>query len=288
MVQLPPGAGVQDIARQLEDAGAVSSALLFQLGARLEGRERQLKAGEYLLKVGLSPNAIIDMLRRGDVLLHKIAVPEGLTVKQIYGIVQQADVLAGDLPPPVPEGTLMPATYSVPRGEPRAKVVDRMHGGMEKLLADLWAKRDPDYPLTAPEQALTLASIIEKETALPAEYPLVASVFLNRLKKGMRLQTDPTVIYGLTDGAGALGRPLTTADLQADSPYNTYRVEGLPPSPIANPGKGALEAALHPAATDYLYFVADGSGGHAFARTLEEHNRNVAKWRKLEKQPGAG
>ena len=158
-----------------------------------------------------------------------------------------------------------------------------MQAGMRKALDELWPARTPDLPLTGPEEGLTLASIVEKETALPAEYPLVASVMVNRLRRGMKLQTDPTVIYGLTQGAGALGRDLTTADLDADHAWNTYRVIGLPPSPIANPGRAALAAALKPATTDYLYFVADGTGGHAFATTLDEHNRNVAKWRKLQK-----
>ena len=166
----------------------------------------------------------------------------------------------------------------------RERTVGRMRAGMEKALADLWPRRAPDLPIETPEQALTLASIIEKETSVPREYPLVASVMVNRLRRGMKLQTDPTVIYGLTKGAGALGRELTTADIAADSPWNTYKIPGLPPSPIANPGRAALEAALHPADTGYLYFVADGSGGHAFAKSLDEHNRNVAKWRKLNRQ----
>jgi UPF0755 protein len=282
-VEFPTGTGVSGIAKRLAETGAVDSPLLFQLAVRRLGQERRLRAGEYALDPQMSPAAIIDRLVRGDILLHRIAVPEGRTVREVYAILETADMLTGDLPAPPPEGSLLPETYLVPRGEPRAKVVERMRTGMRKVLDELWPARTPDLPLTGPEQGLTLASIVEKETALPAEYPLVASVMVNRLRRGMKLQTDPTVIYGLTQGAGALGRDLTTADLEADHAWNTYRVQGLPPSPIANPGRAALAAALKPATTDYLYFVADGTGGHAFATTLDEHNRNVARWRKLQR-----
>jgi UPF0755 protein len=285
VVHLPPGTGVAGIARRLEEAGAVDSALLFQLAVRRLGQERRLRAGEYALEPGATPAALVDLLASGKVLLHRIAVPEGLTVKEVYALLERAEPLAGPLPsPPPPEGTLMPETYLVPRGEERARIVERMRADMRRTLDELWPGRAPDLPLAGPEEALVLASIIEKETSVPAEYPLVASVFANRLRRGMRLQTDPTVIYGLTGGAGPLGRELTGADLDAAHAWNTYRIDGLPPSPIANPGRGALEAALRPAETDYLYFVADGSGGHAFAATLEEHNRNVARWRRLSRE----
>jgi UPF0755 protein len=288
VVDLPTGLGVAGIGERLAVAGAIESPLLFQVGVRLLGEERNLRAGEYELKAGQSPKAIIDQLARGEILLHRIAVPEGLTVKEVLGLLEAAEPLAGPVPEPPPEGTLLPETYLVPRGEPRARIVERMRSDMAKLLAGHWETRAPDLPLTSPEQALVLASIIEKETAIPAEYPLVASVFVNRLRRGMRLQTDPTVIYGLTSGAGPLGRALTTADLAIDHPWNTYVIAGLPPSPIANPGEAALAAALHPAETDYLYFVADGSGRHAFAATLEEHNRNVARWRRLQREAPKG
>jgi UPF0755 protein len=282
-VEFPTGAGVAGIARRLAETGAVDSPLLFQLAVRRLGQERRLRAGEYALDPQMSPAAIIDRLVRGDILLHRIAVPEGRTVLEVYAILKAADVLSGDLPAPSAEGSLLPETYLVPRGEPRARVVERMRTGMRKALDEFWPTRAPDLPLSGPDEALTLASIVEKETAVPAEYPLVAGVMVNRLRRGMKLQTDPTVIYGLTQGAGALGRDLTTADLDADHAWNTYRVQGLPPSPIANPGRAALAAALNPATTDFLYFVADGTGGHAFATTLEEHNRNVAKWRRLQR-----
>jgi UPF0755 protein len=288
VVTLPPGTGVAGIAGRLADAGAVDSPLLFRLGARLTGRDRALKAGEYALRPGMSPAAIVALLASGEVLLHKVAVPEGLTVREVWALLGSSEVLAGELPqPPPPEGALLPETYLVPRGEARARLAGKMREDMSRELEAAWVARAPDLPLRTPEEALTLASIIEKETRVPEEYPLVASVFVNRLRRGMRLQTDPTVIYALTGGAGArdLGRELTTADLELDHPYNTYKVAGLPPGPIANPGRGALAAALRPADTSYLYFVADGTGGHAFARTLEEHGRNVARWRRIKDRP---
>ena len=286
VVHLPAGTGVASIAGRLAEAGAVDHPLLFRLGARLTGRDRELKAGEYALRPGMSPASIVDLLSRGEVLLHKVAVPEGLTVREVWALLASSEVLAGDLPPPPPEGTLLPETYLVPRGEARGKVAGRMREDMRRELEAAWASRAPDLPLRTPEEALTLASIIEKETRVPAEYPLVASVFVNRLRRGMRLQTDPTVIYGVSRGR-PLGRGLRRSELQTLTPYNTYLIAGLPPGPIANPGRGALAAALRPADTGYLYFVADGTGGHAFARTLEEHGRNVARWRRVKGRPAA-
>jgi UPF0755 protein len=285
-IDLPRGTGVGGIAVRLAEAGAITHPRAFALLARLTGRDRALKAGEYVLEPGMSPDAILTLLESGKVVLHPVAVPEGLTVHEVMAIVAAADVLTGDLPPPPPEGTLLPDTWLVPRSETRTAVIERMRAAMAEELARVWAARAPDLPLRTPEEVLTLASIIEKETALPAEYPLVAAVFVNRLRKGMPLQTDPTVIYALAVGKGPLGRELTRADLQVNHPYNTYRNPGLPPGPIANPGRAALAAAVAPAGVDYLYFVADGTGGHAFAATLAEHNRNVAKWRKLRRDNG--
>ncbi|MGD9509212.1 MAG: endolytic transglycosylase MltG [Geminicoccaceae bacterium] len=285
-VELPLGTGVGGIAARLAAAGAIEHPRAFALLARLTRRDRALRAGEYKLEPGMSPDAILTLLESGKIVLHPIAVPEGLTVNEVLALVGAADVLTGELPPAPPEGTLLPDTWLVPRGETRTDVVERMHAAMSEELTRVWATRQPDLPVQTPEQVLTLASIIEKETAVPAEYPLVAAVFVNRLRKGMPLQTDPTVIYALADGKGPLGRELTRADLQVDHPYTTYRNPGLPPGPIANPGRAALAAAVAPADVDYLYFVADGSGGHAFATTLAEHNRNVAKWRKLRRDNG--
>jgi UPF0755 protein len=285
-VELPRGSGVAAIAAKLADAGAIEHPWAFAALARATGCDRGLKAGEYAIEPGMSPQDILALLESGRVLLHPVAVPEGLTVHEVYGVLRASDVLSGDLPPLPREGTLLPETYLVPRDEARARLVERMRADMRAALDQLWAGRDPDLPLRTPEEALTLASIIEKETAKPEEYRLVAAVFVNRLRRGMKLQTDPTVIYALADGQGALGRELTRADLAVDHPYNTYVVDGLPPGPIANPGRAALAAAFDPAPVDYLYFVADGSGGHAFAATLEEHNRNVARWRKLRRNGG--
>ena len=285
-IELPRGTGVGAIAMRLFEAGAIRYPRAFALLARASGRDRALKAGEYALEPGMSPDAILGLLESGKVALHPVAVPEGLTVHEVLALVAAADVLTGDLPPAPPEGSLLPDTWLVTRGETRSDLVERMRAAMGEELAKVWAARQPNLPLTSPEELLTLASIIEKETAVAAEYPLVAAVFVNRLRKGMPLQTDPTVIYALTDGRGPLGRELLRADLQVDHPYNTYRIPGLPPGPIANPGRAALAAAAAPAAVDYLYFVADGSGGHAFAASLSEHNRNVAKWRKLKRDDG--
>jgi UPF0755 protein len=285
-VDLPRGTGVSAIAARLAEAGAIDHPRAFALLARLTGRDRSLKAGEYALEPGISPDAVMALLASGKVVLHPVAVPEGLTVHEVYALLAAADILFGDLPPPPPEGTLLPDTWLVPRGESRTAVVARMRDAMTAELGKVWAVRAPDLLLGSPEEVLTLASIIEKETAVPAEYHLVAAVFVNRLHRGMPLQTDPTVIYALAEGRGPLGRELTLADLQVDHPYNTYLIPALPPGPIANPGRAALAAAVAPAEVDYLYFVADGTGGHAFATTLAEHNRNVAKWRKLRQGGG--
>jgi UPF0755 protein len=212
---------------------------------------------------------------------RRLTVAEGLTVAEVFRLLAETEALSGDLPEPPPEGSLLPETYFYALGDDRAELVRRMQRGMRRLLDQLWPARAEALPLTERQQALILASIVDKETGVAAERGAVAAVFHNRLRQGMRLQSDPTVIYGLTDGNGPLDRELTRADWQHDSPYNTYRIEGLPPGPIGNPGRAALEAVLNPDDVDYLYFVADGSGGHAFGRTLDEHNRNVAKWRRI-------
>ncbi len=199
-------------------------------------------------------------------------------------MVAAAEGLSGETGPVPPEGSLLPETYHYSWNDDRAALVERMQTGMEVVLAELWPERAEGLPINTPEEAVILASIVEKETGVAEERPLVASVFVNRLKRGMRLQSDPTVVYGLTNGQRPLGRTLTFRDLDRPSPYNTYTNGGLPPGPIANPGRAALEAVLHPAESRYLYFVADGTGGHAFAKTLVEHNRNVAKWRKIQRQ----
>jgi UPF0755 protein len=283
VVYLPRGTGVTAIAERLREAGVIEHPLAFLVALRLSGRDRGLRAGEYRFAPGMSPEEVAALLESGRTVLHRVTVPEGLTVREVYALLEQASVLVGDLPPLPGEGELLPETYLVPRDEARARIVEQMRHGMREALDQAWANRAEDLPLASPEELLILASIIEKETSVEAEYPLVAGVFVNRLRRGMRLQTDPTVIYGLTEGSGPLGRALTRADLQTEHAFNTYLIDGLPPGPIANPGRRAIEAAARPARTDYLYFVADGSGGHAFARTLEEHNRNVRRWRELQR-----
>ena len=280
VVLLPRGTGLAGIAARLGDAGVVDRPWLLQLAARLFERDRRLQAGEYAFPPGASPDQVLARLESGEVVLHAVTLAEGLTVAEVFASLAANDVLDGDLPLPPGEGTLLPETFLVPRGQPRGKLVEQMQAGMREALAQAWEGRADGLPLRSPEELLVLASIIEKETARPDEYPLVAAVFVNRLRKGMPMQTDPTVIYAITEGKGPLGRPLNRADLETAHPYNTYRNPGLPPGPIANPGRGALQAAGHPAEVGYLYFVADGKGGHAFATTLAEHNRNVARWRR--------
>ncbi len=283
VVHLPRGAGIAEITRRLEAAGVVRRPWLFRLHLALSGRDRQLRAGEYRFEPGMTLAAAVQRMVRGEVLLHPIRIPEGLTVAQVYQRLAASEVLAGELPPMPEEGGLLPDTWLVPRDYPRRLLVARMQQAMREALAEAWAQRRPDLPLKSPRELLILASIVEKETARPEEYPLVAAVYINRLRRGMKLQADPTVIYALTRGRGPLGRRLTRKDLELDDPYNTYRYPGLPPGPIANPGRAVLMATARPAEVDYLYFVADGTGGHRFARTYAEHRRNVRAWRRWQR-----
>jgi UPF0755 protein len=281
---VPRGAGVEAIARELATAGVIDDALLFRLGVRYLDKARALKAGEYAFSAGVSMEGVVEILAGGRTVARRLTVAEGLTSAEVAALVAAAEGLAGEVGPVPPEGSLLPETYHYSWADERAALIARMRRDLDDLLAELWPGRDPGVPLKGPEEAIVLASIVEKETGVPEERPLVASVFVNRLRLGMRLQSDPTVVYGLTGGQGPLGRPLSKKDLATPGPYNTYMVGGLPPGPIANPGRAALEATLHPAQTNYLYFVADGNGGHVFAETLDEHNHNVAKWRRLQKK----
>lgn len=276
------GERVEEIAGALQQEAIIADPFFFKLGVWIS--RTRIKAGEYDIPPASSIRSILKILREGKPILRKLTVPEGLTSFDILALLHSSQYLEGDLPElPPPEGSLLPETYFFERGENRSALLDRLMQAMRDKLAQLWAARDPDLPLKDVEEALILASLVEKETSLPEERSRIAAVFYNRLSKGMKLQTDPSVIYALTSGKAKLERPLTRGDLAYESPYNTYWVEGLPPAPIANPGVDSITAVLHPIKSKELYFVADGTGGHAFAETLEQHNRNVAKWRKLQK-----
>jgi len=274
------GEGFQGIVAELVRQGAIDDPILFEGIAAALGSGRTFKAGEYSFPANATPHKIMGMIASGKVVVHKVTIPEGLTVREITKILMAEPALEGEVPADIKEGSLMPETYHFTRGEKRQEVIARMQAAMKLTVDGLWQKRKPDPLITTPEQALTLASIVEKETGVVAERGHVASVFLNRLRLGMKLQSDPTVVYGMEAAMGApLGRALTTVDLQTPTAYNTYVIAGLPPGPIANPGKAAIEAVMNPPDTSDLYFVATGSGGHNFASSLEEHNRNVQAYR---------
>jgi len=279
---IEPGMGVKRVSRLAYEAGLVAAPWHFNLLVRLQGMERSLLSGEYEVLPGQTLEQTLMQIRKRDVYLHRLVIPEGQSVSEVMDILKGAHGLDLEgLTAPV-EGSLLPDTYFYERGDSAVAVVKRMKNAMTDALLAAWELRDADLPFASVEEALVMASIVEKETAVPNERPLVAAVFINRLRKGMRLQSDPTVIYGITAGQ-PLDRPISRADLRTLTPYNTYRVSGLPPTAIANPGRDSIEAVMNPADVPYLYFVADGTGGHAFASTLDEHNRNVARWRQIER-----
>jgi UPF0755 protein len=249
------------------------------------GRTAQLKAGEYAFPPHASEAQVVDMLVAHKALEHRLTIPEGLTSDAAVALVKADPTLTGDVPV-VPEGSLLPETYLFERGTTRAELLARMHKAQEALLAQVWPKRKEGLPFASQEDALKLASIVEKETAIPSERPRIAAVFINRLQNGMKLESDPTIIYGLTKGV-PLGHPLRQSELATPNPYSTYQIAGLPPTPISNPGRDAIQAVLNPSDSQELYFVANGTGGHVFAKTAAEHQRNVAQWRKIEQQPSA-
>ncbi len=279
-VVLPAGSGLQEIAEDLRRAGVIRSAPIFMAAAQASGAARSLKAGEYAFPSRDSLARVIGIIRAGAIVRHLITIPEGVTSEEVAEILARAPFLTGAAPSP-PEGTVLPETYEARYGEDRASVLERMMGARDSLVASLWRHRRPGLPYASPADAVILASIVEKETAKPDERPRIAAVFINRLAKGMKLESDPTVIYGLT-GGWPLGHGLRASELAAPTPYNTYVIAGLPPTPIANPGRASLAAVLDPPTTDSLYFVADGTGGHVFSATLEDHQRNVAHWRAIE------
>jgi UPF0755 protein len=288
-VLLSPGSGLNAIAAQLEREDFISNRYLFRAAVIATRGERRLKAGEYAIPARASMRDIYAMLREGRVIQHAITFAEGLTSAMIVETLAKSEVLEGEVTPP-PEGTLLPETYQVVRGASRQAVLDRMTKAQNDLLDRLWEGRAEGLPFDTREEAIILASIVEKETGVPEERKRVAAVFVNRLKRGMRLESDPTIIYGISQGVpltNARGERRTIRRSELDNPdnlYNTYRIDGLPPGPICNPGADSIAAVLNPAETNDLFFVADGTGGHVFAATLAEHNRNVAAWRRIERE----
>ncbi|WP_298163449.1 endolytic transglycosylase MltG [Brevundimonas sp.] len=281
VVTLPSGSGVSAIAATLKNAGVIRSVDMFKAAATLTGADRRLRAGEYEVPTRASLKAVIGLLTDGRVVRHFVTIPEGWSSAQAVDILNAEAILTGTIDEVPEEGSLWADTYEISRGETRASVIARMQRDAADNLAELWAKRSPNTVVRTPEEAVILASIVEKETGLARERPRVAAVFTNRLRIGMRLESDPTIIYGITKGR-PLGRGIRLSELQRDTGWNTYLIDGLPPTPIANPGRQALEAVLNPPATQDLFFVADGTGGHAFARTYEEHLMNVSRWRAIE------
>ncbi|WP_019223867.1 endolytic transglycosylase MltG [Bartonella rattaustraliani] len=283
VVLIYPGMGIREIASLLEKHALIRSSDVFVYGVGYHQKTTHLKAGEYLIPAHASMQDIMDIFVKGKSIEYTFTVPEGLTVQQVFDRLIANEILVGDLPKALPpEGSLMTDTVHFIRGTTRKEIINRLREGQTKLVHAIWAMRSPDLPIKSIDEFVILASIVEKETGIAAERPKIAAVFYNRLAKHMRLQSDPTVIYGLFGGKGLpAGRAIYRSDLEKETPYNTYKIYGLPPTAIANPGKDSLKAVAHSPKSDVLYFVADGSGGHVFSRTLEEHNINVRKWRAL-------
>lgn len=287
IVLIERGMGVSSIAQRLTDENVIASPFVFKIITKLSDHKRPLKAGEYEFTAAIPMMDALLMMQDGQIYERKVTLPEGLTSWQIVEILKAREDMSGEIAEVPADGALLPQTYPYIRNDDRAAMLGRMQAAMTKTVEELWPAREEGLPLRSENEALTLASIVEKETGVASERKRVAGVFINRLRRGMPLQSDPTVIYAMTmgeiqnDGQGPIGRRLLSKDLDVDSPYNTYRYPGLPPAPIANPGRESIEAVLHPEVHDFVYFVADGTGGHVFARTLAEHNSNVARWRKI-------
>jgi UPF0755 protein len=288
VVFIPRNTGASEIASLLQQEGVINSATMFEISHYLSGR-KPLKAGEYLFKASASVEDVRDVLSDGRSIQHRITLPEGLTSEQIVGRLMENDILVGEVRTIPREGALLPDTYPFERGTTREQLLSRIEQAQRRMLQEIWSRRSPDVPVRTPNDLVILASIVEKETGRSDERTRVAAVFINRLNRGMRLESDPTIIYGLVGGKGTLGRGIAASEIRAPTPYNTYVINGLPPGPIANPGRASLEATANPSRTRDLFFVADGTGGHAFAETYEQHQRNVARWRQIERgeQPAA-
>ncbi|KAI95407.1 aminodeoxychorismate lyase [Rhodomicrobium udaipurense JA643] len=281
---VPRGEGVSAIARRLEQEGIINDRWTFFIAARYFKVHDKIKAGEYNIKAEASLRDVLDTLVEGKSILYSVSVPEGLTSWQVIERLKANPDLVGDILEIPPEGSLLPDTYRFARGTSRDELIRRMQGEQKKFIEGLWATRSRDLALTTPEQVINLAAIVEKEASRADERPRVAAVYLNRLKKRMRLEADPTIIYGASGGKGTLGRPILKSEVEDETnPYNTYRNAGLPPTPIANPGRAAIEAVLKPAKSGDLFFVADGTGAHVFAETYSDHQKNVARWRAIER-----
>lgn len=287
VIWIKPGTGIKEISNLLINNGIISNDQIFVYGIGWEQKTKALKAGEYEIPAHASMRDVMNILVLGRSIEHTITIPEGLTVAQAYDRITSDDILVGTLDKNKlpPEGSLIADTLTFIRGTTRVNIVNRLEQKQNKLVNDIWEARAPNLPIKNINEFITLASIVEKETGIASERPQVAAVFINRLNKNMRLQSDPTIIYGLFGGEGKpAGRPIYRSDIDKETPYNTYKINGLPPTPIAIPGRESLMAVANPPRTDALYFVADGSGGHSFATTLDEHNQNVKKWRQLEKK----
>jgi UPF0755 protein len=290
------GATGASIAEALQDQNLINDALLFRIANRIYASGSTLQAGEYMIPARASVREIVEMMASGEALMHAITFPEGITTAAAMQIIEQSEVLTGEMPETPPEGSLLPETYHVQRGMTRAALVQQMRDAHDQAVAEIWAGRAENLPLNSPEELVILASIVERETGIAAERPMVAAVFVNRLRRPMRLESDPTIIYGVcrqfpnrcVDGrlvnAQGQRRTIRASEIALNTGYNTYRIDRLPPTPISNPGRAALEATANPADSSALFFVADGTGGHVFASTLAEHNANVARWRVIEAQ----
>ncbi len=275
-----PHGGSAQIAERLARDGVIGQPRVFLGAALLTRDDRPLRAAEFVFPAHVSVRQVLAILRSGHSVEHHLTIAEGLTAQQIHGVLARADAITGGVPA-IPEGSVLPQTYDYEYGTERSQIIERAQAAMDKELTAAWADRAPGLPLSSPREALILASIVERETAKAEERPHVAAVYLNRLRLGMRLQADPTVVYAASGGAGVLDHRLTRGDLERDNPFNTYRSAGLPPGPICSPGLESLRAVLHPAASEDLYFVADGSGGHVFSRSYDAHDTAVARWRAL-------